>query len=203
MAPKPELSTQPDILAAASQSSSGTLSADSPSVRKSSGGQLKAYHAPWETVPSHVIDLVNGRSAYGQKSIDELWSYVSSPTHLLSWRTEFAGDLERQGVAISRLSQIMAMECTRVLKLEDDQALGSEYTLASFIDPTKMVAVFNEARDLLPHFKMLMASEDQKRNSARIDCRSRLSTRLPIVKRISLSPHRKLFEVKHSVVCSR
>ena len=63
----------------------------------------------------------------------------------------------------------MAMECTRVLKLEEGP-LGTEDTLASFIDASKMTVVFAEARELLPHFKMLMASEDQKRNSARIDC---------------------------------
>ena len=90
MAPKPELSTQPDILAAASQSSASTVAADSPgaSGRKPNGGQLKAYHAPWETVPAHAIDLVNGRSAYGGMPIDDLWEYVSSPTKILQFRTE-------------------------------------------------------------------------------------------------------------------
>ena len=79
----------------------------------------------------------------------------------------FAGDVDRQGVAISRLAQIWAMECTRVIKLADDPG---EHSLASYLDASKMADVFSQAREMLPRFKMLMASEEQKRASSRIDC---------------------------------
>ena len=79
----------------------------------------------------------------------------------------FAGDVERQGVAISRLAQIWAMECTRVIKLADDPG---EHSLASYLDASKMADVFSQAREMLPRFKMLMATEEQKRASSRIDC---------------------------------
>ena len=82
----------------------------------------------------------------------------------------FAGDVERQGVAISRLSQIWAMECTRVIKLSEDSAKGEEHSLASYLDESKMAEVYSQVRDMLPRFKMLMATEGQKRASSRIDC---------------------------------
>ena len=83
--------TTQDILATASQSSAASDPASaSPgaSGRKQSGGVLKADHAPWDTVPAHTIDLVNGRSAYGGMALEEFWEYVSSPTKILQFRTE-------------------------------------------------------------------------------------------------------------------
>ena len=79
--------TSQDLLSSASQLSVSPASAAS-GGRKRSGEQLKAYHAPWETAPAHVIDLVNGRSAYGDKPLEKLWEYVSSETSILKWRTE-------------------------------------------------------------------------------------------------------------------
>ena len=59
------------------------------------------------------------------------------------------------------------MGCTRVIKLADDPG---EHSLASFLDTSLMDAVYAQARQMLPRFKMLMASEEQKRASSRIDC---------------------------------
>ena len=79
--------TSQDLLSSASQLS-GSPASTASTGRKRSGEPLKGYHAPWETAPAHVIDLVNGRSAYGDKPLDKLWEYVSSETPILKWRTE-------------------------------------------------------------------------------------------------------------------
>ena len=58
------------------------------SKRKRDGGELKEYHAPWDTPPSHCIDLTSGRSAIDDKTYQEVWKYMSQPTSILKWRTE-------------------------------------------------------------------------------------------------------------------
>ena len=56
--------------------------------RKRDGGELKPYHAPWDTPPNHCIDLTSGRSAIDDKTYQEVWNYMSQPTSILKWRSE-------------------------------------------------------------------------------------------------------------------
>ena len=58
----------------------------------------------------------------------------------------FAGDQGRQGVAISRLCQSLAMCCHRVIDAENPLRTG-------FIDKKKFGPVEVEAKKLMPHFK--------------------------------------------------
>ena len=58
------------------------------SKRKRNGGELKPYHAPWDTSPVHCLDLVSGRSAIDDKSHEQVWNYLKQPTAILAWRSE-------------------------------------------------------------------------------------------------------------------
>ena len=57
----------------------------------------------------------------------------------------FAGDTDRQGVAISRLSQHMAMVCDRIIHPQNP--------LKPMLDQGKFVNVVDEATKMLVHFK--------------------------------------------------
>ena len=61
---------------------------DARSSRKRNGGELKPYHAPWDTCPVHCLDLVSGRSAIDDKSAEDNWNYFKKPTAILAWRSE-------------------------------------------------------------------------------------------------------------------
>ena len=49
---------------------------------------LKAYQAPWDTPPTHCLDLVVGRSRADEWELSRFWEYISSPTKILEYRTE-------------------------------------------------------------------------------------------------------------------
>ena len=70
-----------------------------------------------------------------------------------------AGDLDRQGVGISRFCQILAMGCTRII--------NEQHPLLPFLDAKKFKDVKDEAARILPHLKGLIASEAQKKKKAR------------------------------------
>ena len=57
----------------------------------------------------------------------------------------FAGDTDRQGVAISRLSQHMAMVCNRIIDPGNP--------LKPLLDHGKFLNVEDEAKKMLVHFK--------------------------------------------------
>ena len=171
-----------EVLATASQSPSSVAAPGASRGRKRNGGELKVQHSPWDTIPAHCADLVNGRSVYAETALSDFWEYIRGSTAVLQFRSEcpvcpdlcscaclvlcrFAGDVERQGVCLSRMAAIWAMECSRIRKLEDDPHSG----LSAFLDRASMGEVFSEARRLLPFFKVLMATEEQKRASSRID----------------------------------
>ena len=61
---------------------------NSNSKRKRNGGELKPYHAPWDTSPVHCIDLVSGRSTVDDKTFEQIWDYLKQPTQILAWRSE-------------------------------------------------------------------------------------------------------------------
>ena len=63
-------------------------SKSSNSKRKRNGGELKPYHAPWDTSPVHCIDLVSGRSTVDDKTFEQIWDYLKQPTQILAWRSE-------------------------------------------------------------------------------------------------------------------
>ena len=46
--------------------------------------------------------------------VEDLWAYLAEGTSILHWRTEFAGDRERVGVALSKSAQILYMLCKRI-----------------------------------------------------------------------------------------
>ena len=123
--------TQADALTQASSlaASQAASSADR-GVKRGRDGPLKGYHSPWDTPPNHVIDCTNGRARVDEMSNQDVWAYMEQPTKVLQFRTEcprvwtrvvllavscrFAGDRERQGVAISKSCQILAYACTRL-----------------------------------------------------------------------------------------
>ena len=72
-----------------------------------------------------------------------------------SCESGFAGDLERQGVAISRCGAIAAMACTRIV----DQT----HPLRAYLDATKIEPIVQEAQRMLPRFMGLVASEAMKK----------------------------------------
>ena len=117
--------------------------------------ELRGDHAPWDTPPSHCLDLTNGRSKIDDFSFEQVWSYMSKPTAILKYRTEFAGDLDRQGVALSRVAQVGSNLCARLL--------SETNPLCLFVDPKKLEVVRKEAALLDPHFKMLTATDCQRR----------------------------------------
>ena len=55
--------------------------------------ELRGYHAPWDTPPVHVLELVRGRSKVNDKTLEELWQYMAAPTEILKWRTECRSSL--------------------------------------------------------------------------------------------------------------
>ena len=61
---------------------------DGRTSRKRNGGELKPYHAPWDTCPVHCLDLVSGRLAIDDKSPEDNWNYFKKPTAILAWRSE-------------------------------------------------------------------------------------------------------------------
>ena len=71
----------------------------------------------------------------------------------------FAGDLERQGVALSRHCQIVAMGCTRIAQ--------GDHPLLAFLDAQKFAPVVAEAKQILPTLRGLIASEAQKNKKSR------------------------------------
>ena len=151
-----------DSPAPASQSSSLSQvsshdSSGAPSLKRprTETGELRSYHAPWDTPPNHCLDLANGRSRIDEYSFEMVWDYMSRPTKFLKYRTEFAGDAARQGVALSRVAQICRMVCIRVLDKSNP--------VRQYCQPVKLKQVSDEAERLLPHFKMLTATEAQKR----------------------------------------
>ena len=48
----------------------------------------REFHNPWDTAPSHVLDLVSGRGLFDEKGLEDCWSYISQPSKILLWRTE-------------------------------------------------------------------------------------------------------------------
>ena len=75
--------------------------------------------------------------------------------------SRFAGDVERQGIAISRAAAILAMVCARIMV--------SDHPIRQFVDRGKFAAVIAEAEKLAPHFKGLVASEALKKRARRKD----------------------------------
>ena len=85
--------------------------------------------------------------------------YISHSTEILKWRTEFQGDLERQGIALSRFAQILAMLCVCILK--------TSCPLVEYLDKTKFEPVRLEAQRILPALRGLVATEAQKKKRPR------------------------------------
>ena len=138
-----------------SPSSHDSAGAPPPKRPRTEKGDLRTYHAPWDTPPNHCLDLANGRSRIDEYSFEMVWEYMSRPTKFLKYRIEFAGNPSRQGVALSRVAQICGMVCIRVLDKSNP--------VRQYCQPVKLKQVSDEAERLLPHFKMLTATEAQKR----------------------------------------
>ena len=102
---------------------------------------------------------MNGRSKIDAKTIEEFWKYISHDTELLQFRTEFAGDTDRIGVAISRHSQILVQACQRIV--------NNDLPLVKFLDATKFTPVKREAQSLLQPLSGLVATEAQKNRKRR------------------------------------
>ena len=77
-----------DTLTRAQAQAAHDDSKSSNSKRKRNGGELKPFHAPWDTSPVHCIDLVSGRSAVDDKTHEQIWDYLKQPTQILAWRSE-------------------------------------------------------------------------------------------------------------------
>jgi type IV secretory pathway protease TraF len=71
--------------------------------------------------------------------------------------SRFAGDIDRQGVAISRFAQILAMACARIV--------AADHPLLHYLDSRKFGPVVAEAKTMLPYFRQLIASDSQERRS--------------------------------------
>ena len=92
-------------------------------------------------------------------SLEVYWKYISHETEFLKYRTEFAGDADRQGVAISRMCQHLAMVCGRIV--------DGSHPLVPYLNRQKFDLVKQEATRLMPHFKGLVASQAQKQAKRR------------------------------------
>ena len=56
--------------------------------KKRSFEEKKGWHSPWDTPPSHVVDLSTGRGKLEETPLDEYWDYISHETDILKWRSE-------------------------------------------------------------------------------------------------------------------
>ena len=107
----------------------------------------------------YCLDLLDGRSKLEEYSFGDFWDYMSHETEILQWRTEFAGDLDRQGVGLSRHCQIVSRACLRIK--------DGSHPLRQFMDVKKFDVVVKEAEKLLPHLLALVASDAQKKKKSR------------------------------------
>ena len=48
----------------------------------------KAYHALWETTPSHCLDLDSGHLSVDEMSLEAFWKYFAKPANTVLWKSE-------------------------------------------------------------------------------------------------------------------
>ena len=49
---------------------------------------LRAYHAPWETVPVHCLNLTAGHSTVDDMALEKFWQYLAKPANTVVWKSE-------------------------------------------------------------------------------------------------------------------
>ena len=135
--------------------------ADGAKASRGERREKRAYHAPWETVPAHCLDLTSGHSQVDDMPLSDFWGYLAKPANTVVWKSEcprivrwganlacpllcrFAGDDKRIGVATSRLAQMLLTAIGR---------LGSS-GIQTFVNAQKLKEVKVESDQLVPHLK--------------------------------------------------
>ena len=58
---------------------------------KSSRGEKRdkrSFHAPWETVPAHCLNLTGGHSEVDDMDLEKFWQYLAKPANTVIWKSE-------------------------------------------------------------------------------------------------------------------